>query len=151
MHTDSPQATQFRQRTWIRYRQHSFRNEHGFAVGNTVSTANTDLLWTTQFQQQTLIRCRQDNFGSKRWFIADNSVSATNTDFRQRTLIPCGPHDFGNKKWFIVDNTIWQRKVIWFFLLFHLYYIAGLSHFLSSHGFSHQRNSLAFFFFKHSR
>jgi hypothetical protein len=38
-----------------------------------------------------------------------------------------------------------------FFLLFHLYCTVGLSHSLSSHGFSHQRNSLAFFFFKHSR
>jgi len=38
-----------------------------------------------------------------------------------------------------------------FFLLFHLCCIAGLSHSLSSHGFSHQHNSLALFFFKHSR
>jgi len=37
------------------------------------------------------------------------------------------------------------------FLLFHLCCIAGLSHSLTSYGFSHQRNSLALFFFKHSR
>jgi len=45
----------------------------------------------------------------------------------------------------------WFFPQSWFFLLFHLCCIAGLSHSLSSHGFSHQRNSLAFFFFKHSR
>jgi hypothetical protein len=38
-----------------------------------------------------------------------------------------------------------------FFLLFHLCCITGLSHSLFSHGFSHQRNSLTLFFFKHSR
>jgi hypothetical protein len=38
-----------------------------------------------------------------------------------------------------------------FFLLFHLYCTTGLSHSLSYHGFNHQRNSLPFFFFKHSR
>jgi hypothetical protein len=50
-----------------------------------------------------------------------------------------------------------QVLVIWFFPpsrffhLFHLCCIASLSHSLSSHGFSHQCNSLALFFFKHSR
>jgi len=54
-------------------------------------------------------------------------------------------------------KTLEQVLVTWFFpqsqffLLFHLYCIAGLSYSFSSHGFSHQHNSLAFFFFKHLR
>ena len=55
-------------------------------------------------------------------------------------------------------TTLEQVFVTWFFpqsrffLLFHLCCTSGLSHSLSFHGFSHQRNSLAFFFFfKHSR
>jgi hypothetical protein len=54
-------------------------------------------------------------------------------------------------------TTLKQVLVTWFFpqyrffLLFHLYYTTGLSHFLSYHGFNHQCNSLPFFFFKHSR
>jgi len=54
-------------------------------------------------------------------------------------------------------TTLEQVFMTWFFpqsrffLLFHLCYTSGLSHSFSFHGFSYQRNSLAFFFFKHSR
>jgi len=51
-------------------------------------------------------------------------------------------------------TTLEQVLVTWFFpqsRFFHLCCIAGLSHSLSSHDFIHQHNSLALFFFKHSR